>query len=103
MSGAPRTATSVAKAHAKARAAPLRTLAPTIRRSRPPATLAVLEDHLGYFVRRLQIWIFQDFIRTLSRIDISPAQFSVLVVISANRGLSQALLAHTLGIERARL
>ena len=36
-------------------------------------------------------------------IDISPAQFSVLVVISANPGLSQAEIAATLGIERARL
>ena len=39
----------------------------------------------------------------LARIDISPAQFSVLVVISANCGLSQAELPATLGIERARL
>jgi DNA-binding MarR family transcriptional regulator len=47
--------------------------------------------------------VFQDFIRTLARIDISPAQFSVVVVIGANRGLSQAELSATLGIERARL
>ena len=65
--------------------------------------LGVLNQHLGYFVRRLQVWIFQDFIRTLARIDISPAQFSVLVVIGANEGLSQSELAGTLGIERARL
>jgi len=65
--------------------------------------LDALNTHLGYFVRRLQIWIFQDFIRTLKDIDLSPAQFSVLVVIGANRGLSQAAVAATLGIERARL
>jgi len=63
----------------------------------------VLNERLGYFVRRIQVWIFQDFIRRLARIDISPAQFSVLVVISANPGLSQADLGATLGIERARL
>ena len=73
------------------------------QRSRPAIDLGVLDEHLGYFVRRLQVWIFQDFIRRLSRIDISPAQFSVLVVIGANAGLSQAELAATLGIERARL
>ncbi|MBI1204541.1 MAG: MarR family transcriptional regulator [Rhodopseudomonas sp.] len=65
--------------------------------------LGVLNQHLGYFARRMQIWIFQDFIKKLSSIDISPAQFSVLVVIGANEGLSQAELAGTLGIERARL
>ncbi|MGH6670707.1 MAG: MarR family winged helix-turn-helix transcriptional regulator [Xanthobacteraceae bacterium] len=76
-----------------------------VRRSAVRAAVALdtLREHLGYFVRRLQVWIFQDFIRTLKRIDLSPAQFSVLVVINANRGLSQAELAATLGIERARL
>ncbi len=73
------------------------------RNSRPVIDLGALNSHLGYFVRRAQIWIFQDFIRKLAAIDVSPAQFSVLVVISANSGLSQAELAATLGIERARL
>jgi DNA-binding MarR family transcriptional regulator len=77
---------------------------PQMRRaSRPIVDLDVLNDRLGYFVRRMQVWVFQDFIRRLSSIDISPAQFSVLVVISANSGLSQMELATTLGIERARL
>jgi DNA-binding MarR family transcriptional regulator len=65
--------------------------------------LGVLDGHLGYFARRLQVWIFQDFARTLAAYDIRPAQYSVLVVIEANPGLSQADLAETLGIERARL
>ncbi len=86
-----------------ARAVPL-LKTPHLRRASAPAiTLGVLNERLGYFVRRLQVWIFQDFIRRLSSIKISPAQFSVLVVISANPGLSQAELAATLGIERARL
>jgi DNA-binding MarR family transcriptional regulator len=76
---------------------------PTRRSERRAIDLDVLNSHLGYFVRRVQVWVFQDFIRTLASIDISPAQFSVLVVIGANRGLSQAELASTLAIERARL
>jgi len=87
----------------KARAMPFRGAVPILRGARPPIALGALHRHLGYFVRRLQVWVFQDFIRTLVRIDLSPAQFSVLVVIGANRGLSQAELAETLGIERARL
>lgn len=59
--------------------------------------------HLGYLIRRAQIWIFQDFIRTLAEVRIRPAQYSVLLVIEANAGLSQSVLARTLGIERARL
>jgi len=65
--------------------------------------LGVLNERLGYFVRRLQVCVFKDFIRRLARLDLSPAQFSVIVVIGAHPGLSQAQLATTLGIERARL
>jgi DNA-binding MarR family transcriptional regulator len=65
--------------------------------------LDVLNQHLGYLVRRFQVWIFQDFIQALNSIDVRPAQYSVLVVIGANPGLSQSGVADTLGIERARL
>jgi DNA-binding MarR family transcriptional regulator len=81
----------------------LRKTAPARRVSELAIDLDDLNARLGYFVRRLQVWIFQDLIRRLSSIDLSPAQFSVLVVIGANVGLSQAELAKTLGIERARL
>jgi len=65
--------------------------------------LGQLDKHLGYFVRRLQIWIFQDFIRTLAPMQVRPAQYSVLLLIEANPGRTQAAIAQTLGIERARL
>jgi DNA-binding MarR family transcriptional regulator len=73
------------------------------RNGRRSLEIGVLNDHLGYFIRRLQVWVFQDFIRTLAPVDIRPAQYSVLVVIAANPGLSQSDLADRLGIERARL
>jgi DNA-binding MarR family transcriptional regulator len=62
-----------------------------------------LLGHAGYAVRRFQIWIFQDFVRTLAAVDIKPTQYSVLTVIGANPGLSQMAVAQRLGIERARL
>src|SRR5262245_60288246 len=74
-----------------------------LHKRRQSLDLGVLEDHLGYFVRRLQVWVFQDFIRSLASLDIRPAQYAVLVVIGANSGLSQADVAERLGIERARL
>jgi DNA-binding MarR family transcriptional regulator len=76
---------------------------PRERKTRRDIDLDVLTSHLGYSLRRAQVWVFQDFIRTLSVIDIRPAQYSVLVVIGANPGLSQAELADRLAIERARL
>jgi DNA-binding MarR family transcriptional regulator len=77
--------------------------APRERKNRRDIDLDVLTSHLGYSLRRAQVWVFQDFIRALSVIDIRPAQYSVLVVIGANPGLSQAELADRLAIERARL
>ncbi|MDA9432838.1 MarR family winged helix-turn-helix transcriptional regulator [Bradyrhizobium sp. CCBAU 51627] len=65
--------------------------------------LDALVGHAGYAVRRFQIWIFQDFIKTLGQVDIRPTQYSVLTVIGANPGLSQMAVAKRLGIERARL
>jgi DNA-binding MarR family transcriptional regulator len=62
-----------------------------------------LDTHLGYYIRRVQVWVFQDFIRSLAPLDIRPAQYSVLMVIGGNPGLSQSDLADTLAIERARL
>jgi DNA-binding MarR family transcriptional regulator len=81
----------------------LRKRPPPQRTGRPAIALGVLNQRLGYFARRVQVWIFQDFIRRLAALDLSPAQFSVLVVTGANAGLSQAELSATLGIERARL
>ncbi|MDN5003105.1 MarR family winged helix-turn-helix transcriptional regulator [Bradyrhizobium sp. GCM10027634] len=66
-------------------------------------SLDALVGHAGYAVRRFQIWIFQDFIRTLGAVGIRPTQYSVLTVIGANPGLSQMAVAKRLGIERARL
>jgi DNA-binding MarR family transcriptional regulator len=65
--------------------------------------LGQLNRHLGYFLRRLQLWVFQDFIRTLAPLKVRPAQYSVMIIVEANPGRSQASVGQTLGIERARL
>jgi DNA-binding MarR family transcriptional regulator len=65
--------------------------------------LGQLDHHLGYFLRRLQIWVFQDFMQALGPMKVRPAQYSVLLIIEANPGRSQAAIGQTLGIERARL
>jgi DNA-binding MarR family transcriptional regulator len=73
------------------------------RKAAERLALGQLERHLGYFLRRLQLWVFQDFIATLAPMKIRPAQYSVLLVVEANPGRSQAAIGQTLGIERARL
>lgn len=65
--------------------------------------LGALNGHLGYFLRRLQVAVFKNFIRTLAPMDVRPAQYSVLLLIEANPGRSQAAIGQALDIERARL
>ena len=91
---------AAAALHAPAPAAPVK---PSGRPVRKAIELGSLNDRVGYFVRRLQVWIFQDFIRTLKDAQVRPAEYSVLVLIGANPALSQTDLADALGIERARL
>ena len=60
---------------------------PAVRRSAAsPAraeklSLGQLNHHLGFFLRRLQIWVFQDFIQTLAPMKVRTAQYSVLLII----------------------
>ena len=65
--------------------------------------LGQLNNHLGYFLRRSQVRVFQDFTATFKKIKLRPAQYSVLLVIDANPGKSQAMIGQSLNIERARL
>jgi DNA-binding MarR family transcriptional regulator len=69
----------------------------------PEVGLDGLVGHVGYSVRRFQVWIFQDFVKTLSAVNIRPTQYSVMTVIGANPGMTQMAVAKRLGIERARL
>jgi DNA-binding MarR family transcriptional regulator len=60
-----------------------------------------LTRRLGYVVRRAQIAIFQSFFQTMNAAEISPAQYSALVIIAHNPGLSQTRVADALAIKKA--
>ena len=65
--------------------------------------LGSLPGHIGYLLRRAQLQVFQDVIRALAEVDLRPAQFSVLVVVSENPGLRQAQLGEALAIQTTNL
>ena len=69
-------------------------------RSATSVDLDVLDDVVGYLLRRAQVAVFQDFFATFAKVNIRPAQFSVLVVIDRNPGLKQTQIADALGIKR---
>jgi len=68
---------------------------------RRPVSLDGLTGLAGYLIRQAQLWVFQDFNDTLATLDIRPAQYSMLVVIRDNPGLSQMALSEVLGISRS--
>ena len=62
-----------------------------------------LNSHLGYFIRRAQLWIFRDVNSRLAHLRLDVIRYSILEIVSANPGISQISLSGGLGIERARL
>lgn len=68
---------------------------------RQPVSLGLLDNLLGYRLRRAQLSVFQDFLVAMKDFDLRPAQFSVLAIIAANPGLKQSRVSEALGINRA--
>jgi DNA-binding MarR family transcriptional regulator len=61
----------------------------------------VLDDLVGYALRRAQIAIYEDFETALGAFEVTPQRFAALVVIGENSGITQALLGRVLGIARS--
>jgi len=62
--------------------------------------LGELSDLLGYVLKRAQLKVFEDFLRCVEPLRLTPAQFPVLILLEKNRGRNQSEIANTLGILR---
>src|ERR1700722_18939090 len=65
--------------------------------------LGPLKGQSGFVLRLAQLAVFGDFIAACRRLDIRPAQYSVLIVIDINPGINQTELSTALAIKRANL
>jgi DNA-binding MarR family transcriptional regulator len=65
-----------------------------------PLQLGELSELLGYVFKRAQLRVFEDFIRCVAPLQLTPAQFSVLVLLEKNPGRNQTEIATALGILR---
>ncbi len=63
----------------------------------------VLDELLGYQLRRAQTLLFMHFQQHLTSLNVTPGQLGLLMMIAANPGVSQVSLARAVGIERASL
>jgi DNA-binding MarR family transcriptional regulator len=59
-----------------------------------------LSELLGYSLKRAQLKVFEDFLRCMAPLQLTPAQFSVLLLLDHNPGRNQTEIANTLGILR---
>lgn len=71
------------------------------RRGRDSIENGMLDTLVGYHLRRAQVAVFADFARAMAGLDVTPGQFGVLVLIAANKGLSQSALGLALGLDRS--
>jgi DNA-binding MarR family transcriptional regulator len=62
--------------------------------------LGELSELLGYSLKRAQLKVFEDFLRSVAPLQLTPAQFSVLLLLDRNPGRNQTEIANTLGILR---
>jgi DNA-binding MarR family transcriptional regulator len=65
-----------------------------------PLQIGELSELLGYALKRAQLKVFEDFLRCMASLQLTPAQFSVLMLIERNPGRNQTEIANTLGILR---
>lgn len=63
--------------------------------------LGMLPTLIGYQLRLAQVAIFRDFRKSLGEYDITPGLFGVLVLIEANPGMKQTVLARTIHLDRS--
>jgi DNA-binding MarR family transcriptional regulator len=83
---------------------------PRAARKEPPVEPAVadggalamgeLSELLGYALKRAQLRVFEDFLSCVAPLQLTPAQFSVLLLLDQNPGRNQTEIATTLGILR---
>src|SRR6201991_2527457 len=62
--------------------------------------LGELSELLGYSLKRAQLKVFEDFLHCVAPLQLTPAQFSVLLLLDKNPGRNQTEIASTLGILR---
>lgn len=67
----------------------------------PGLRYGVLDELLGYALRRAQNALYLDFYRATAGVGISPQRFAALVLVAENPGMRQGLLAQAMGLHRS--
>lgn len=63
----------------------------------------ILNELIGYRLRRAQLVFFNNFALACNDLGISPGLFGVLVIVARNPGLTQTAIAQALGNDRSAM
>jgi DNA-binding MarR family transcriptional regulator len=66
-------------------------------------SLGVLDELIGYHLRRASAVLATDFARMLEGTDMRQVLFGILSVVRENPGINQGAVGRTLGIQRANM
>lgn len=66
-----------------------------------PLETSATSGLVGYRLRRAQLSVFQRFLGVFEKMELRPAEYSVLVLVADNPGRKQTAIAEVLGIKRA--
>jgi DNA-binding MarR family transcriptional regulator len=69
----------------------------------PTLELGILPSLVGFHLRMAQVMVFKDFEQALAGLEVTPAIFGVLEILSHNQGLTQTRLAVAIGLDRSSL
>jgi DNA-binding MarR family transcriptional regulator len=64
-------------------------------------SLGPLPTFIGYSLRRAQLQVFEVFTQLMSQFELTPGQFSVLIVIGENPGLRATDVCNVLSVQKA--
>ncbi|OWQ86140.1 hypothetical protein CDN98_15000 [Roseateles terrae] len=67
----------------------------------PGLDYGLLDNLLGYALRRAQNALYLDFHRATAKAQISPQRFAALVLVGRNPGMRQGVLAEAMGLHRS--
>ena len=63
--------------------------------------LGILNDVIGFRIRRIQNHLSRSFGERVNRKEVKPGLFSAMALIAANPGLSQTTLSREIGFDKA--
>jgi len=66
-------------------------------------SLGALPGYVGYNLRRAQVASFRHLERSAGELELSPGQFSLLIFLDANPGVSQKTASREIGVDTSTL